>query len=513
MRKLLLTFAALSTIALTAAGCGSEDEAASGASELVPAGAVMYGEATLDPSGDQKEAIDSILSKFPGGGQAGDKLKELIEKGLRESDAPITYKDDIEPWIGDEAAFFASKIGSDNEPSAAVGLIATDDEDKALEALEKSAEGKVTRHTYKDVEYLTDESGGDSEAGAVFDGFLVLGSESGVKAAIDTSKGGEKLSDDETYNTALEDAAEDRLGLFYLNSPEFLKSTQGMAALPQSFEKFFKQPFVATVDADDDGVIIEGKVPEETAQTFGFVGQGSDLLGEVPGDSWLAMAQTDFGKLIDFYVDAFGAALGGRDQVEQQFRAATGLDLQKDVIAWMGDFAIFARGTSLSELDGALIIETTDEQASKRFIDAAGKLAQQQGGGSGLRVGPLSAPGGGEGYTVSGGGIPKPIHLFQKDGRVVLAYGDQAARDAVDPAEKLADNPDFSSTRDSLGGDYDVSAFVLMQPIFDLVDSTGAAQDADWQDAKPYLEPLSALVAGTSGEGDDLKSAVKLIVK
>jgi hypothetical protein len=52
-----------------------------------------------------------------------------------------------------------------------------------------------------------------------------------------------------------------------------------------------------------------------------------------------------------------------------------------------------------------------------------------------------------------------------------------------------------------------------VQPILDLVESTGAASDADWQDAKPYLEPLSALVAGTSGEGDDLKSAVKLIVK
>ena len=55
--------------------------------------------------------------------------------------------------------------------------------------------------------------------------------------------------------------------------------------------------------------------------------------------------------------------------------------------------------------------------------------------------------------------------------------------------------------------------FVLMQPIFDLVDSTGSANDADWQEAKPYLEPLDALIGGTSGDGGDLKSAVKLIVK
>ena len=67
--------------------------------------------------------------------------------------------------------------------------------------------------------------------------------------------------------------------------------------------------------------------------------------------------------------------------------------------------------------------------------------------------------------------------------------------------------------KDSLGGDYNVSAFVLMKPILDLVDSTSAADDANWQEAKPYLEPLNALVAGTSGSGDDLKSAFKLVVK
>src|SRR5215210_1314460 len=124
MRKLILTLTVLSIAALAAAGCGKEGEAASGASELVPAGSVFYGEAALKPEGDQKEAIDAILAKFPGGGQAGDKLKKQI---------------------------------------------------------------------YKDVEILTDES---SEAGAVLDGYLVLGTEDGVKAAIDTSKGGKKLSDD-----------------------------------------------------------------------------------------------------------------------------------------------------------------------------------------------------------------------------------------------------------------------------------------------------------------------------
>jgi len=508
MRKLLLTLAALSIAALVAVGCGKQDEAASGASELVPAGSVIYGEATLKPEGDQKEAIDAILAKFPGGGQAGDKLKDLIEKGMRESDAPITFKEDIEPWLGDEAAFFVANLSPTGDAQSAAGLIATDDEDKAREALEKSAEGKLKKQSYKDVEYLTDDT---DEAGAVFDGFVVLGTEEGVKAAIDTSKGGKKLSEDESYKNALDDAADDRLGFFYMNSPELLRSLRESGApLPGSFGKFFKEPLVATLDADKDGVVFEGTVPEEIGRAS-FFGQASDLLEDLPGDSWLGMAQTDFGKLVDFYVDAFAGVAGGRDAIEQQLKAATGLDLQRDVIDWMGDFGVFVRGTSVAELDGALIVETKDEAASGRFISALERLAKSQGQGA-VQIGPLDAPGGGKGFTAKGSGIPKPIHVFQKGGRVVFAYGDAAASDAVNPANKLGDAADYTATRESLG-DYDISFFLLTKPILDLVESTEAATDADWQKAKPYLEPLNALVGGTSGDGDSLRSAVKLIVK
>jgi Protein of unknown function (DUF3352) len=509
MRKLILILAALSIAVLAAAGCGSEDEAASGASELAPAGASMYGEATLKPEGEQKAAIDAILAKFPGGGEAGDKLKDLVAQGLRTSDAPVSFKEDIEPWLGDEAAFFASGLDASGNFKAAAGLVATEDEDAAEAALEKSAEGKLTRTTYKDVEYMTDES---DEAAAVLDGFVVLGSEPGVKAVIDTTEGGTPLSDDENYKNAIDDAADDRLGLFYLNSPELLKSLrQSGAPLPESFNSFFEDPFVGTLDADNDGLTFEGTIPEAFTRGSLF-GQGSELLNELPADSWLALAQTNLGEVVDFYIDAFAGAVGGRDTIAQGFRAATGLDLQRDLIDWMGDFGIFVRGTSVAELDGALVIETKDEAASGRLLGALERLARSQGQGS-VEVGPLSVPGGGDGFTASGAGIPKPVHVFQRNGRVVFAYGDAAAGDAVDPGEALGDSAELSESRDSLGGDYDISFFVLVEPILALVESTDAASDADWQRAKPYLEPLSALVGGTSGEGGDLSSALKLIVK
>ena len=275
--------------------------------------------------------------------------------------------------------------------------------------------------------------------------------------------------------------------------------------MPDSLERLFREPFAATLDADRDGVTFEGSVPEDLGR-ISFFGQASDLLTELPADSWLATAQTEFGQVVDFTVDAFAGAVGGRDMIEQQFRAATGLDLQEDVIDWMGDFGVFVRGESVSELNGALVIETKDEAASGRFLDAIERLARTQGGGE-VQIVPRDG-----GFTATVQGVPRPVHAFQESGRVVFAYGERAASDAIDPGETLGDSSEFIEARDSLG-DYDVSMFVVMQPIFDLVDSTGSANDADWQEAKPYLEPLDALIGGTSGDGGDLKSAVKLIMK
>src|SRR5688500_601782 len=136
MRKLVLLLAAMSIAAPVAAGCGN-DETASSASALAPETAVIYGEATLKPEGEQKAALEAIVSKFPGQGSAGDRLKLLVDMALEHSDAGISYEEDLEPWLGDEAAFFV--LGKNMDQNAL--LLAADDEDKAQDALEKSAEG------------------------------------------------------------------------------------------------------------------------------------------------------------------------------------------------------------------------------------------------------------------------------------------------------------------------------------------------------------------------------------
>jgi hypothetical protein len=510
MRPLVLLLAAVSLPVTVAVGCGN-DRTASGATTLAPAGSLMYGEIDLDPSGNQKRAIEELVAKFPGEGTAGERLGSLIEKGLDKADAPISFERDVEPWLGDTAGFFVTGGRGGEDPHSGAVLIAASDEKAARDALAKAIEGKVLKQRHEGVEYLVGE---DDDAAGVVDGFAVIGTERAVKAAIETAQGGSSLSDDDAYTDAVADAADDRLGLFYLNSPKLLEAMQGSPGdeALRSFEEFFEDPYVATLDVDDDGVSLEADAPESLAKLMPFFGEGSELMNELPADSWLALAQPDLGKVLDHYVEAFGASVGGREALETQLRAMTGLDLERDVLGWMGDFAVFVRGTTVRELNGAVVIETKDPDASGRLLSRLEALAEGSEQSSGTRVGPLSAPGGGEGFTLRDDELGQPLHIFQRDDRVVVAYGDAAARDALDPDETLGDSAEYANAANSLDG-YAVSMYVAVAPILELVDSTDAGADPGWREARPYLEPLKALVAGTEGDGDELRSALRLLVE
>ena len=502
MPRILLTITALLSAIAVATGCGNDGSSASGAASLAPAGAVVYGEATLDPSDDQQAAIDALIEKFPGEGSAGERIRGLLEKAFSESDIGLSYAKDIEPWLGDRAGFFVASLTPGSDSSAAL-LVATDDEGKASDAIEKGAkanDGKAASYRGHDYYAISDGAAG------VVDGWVVLGSESGFKAAVDTAEGGARIEDDDAYTEALDDAPEERLGFVYFNTPAFVKQLQktGPGASLGPFAGLFKDPVLATFNATEQGVRLEATLPESLTSAFPILGDSGGRAADRPAASWLASAQPDLGKPISYFVDVFGGLAGGRDMLAQQLKAATGLDLDKDVIAWMGDWSLFVRGESVAELSGALVVETSDEAASARFIDAVARLA---------RKGDVNVTARDGGVTLSTSEVPEPIHLFQSDGKVVLAYGDAAAADALNPGETLGDTQAYKDAEEALGGDYDLSFYLGFEPILALVDSTGAGDDEGWQKVRPYLEPLGALVVGAKKDGDTLRSAFGLTVR
>jgi len=139
-----------------------------------------------------------------------------------------------------------------------------------------------------------------------------------------------------------------------------------------------------------------------------------------------------------------------------------------------------------------------------------GAVARREASGSGTQVGPLSVPGGGTGFTLRDDELPQPVHVFQRGDRVVLAYGNAAAREALKPSSTLGETPDFQSASKSLGSDFAVSTFIAVNPIVALADNLGAASHPDFQRAKPYTEPFGALVGGSKRSGDRLDSRLRI---
>ncbi len=116
-------------------GAPAEDAAI----DLVPNDAIMYANLFIQPSDDQKRALDDLLEHFPkveSTDDALDELARLLNDGL--DDIGLTYEDDVEPWLGDQVSFFLS--GDDLESPDGAVLLATDDPDATADAIDKARE-------------------------------------------------------------------------------------------------------------------------------------------------------------------------------------------------------------------------------------------------------------------------------------------------------------------------------------------------------------------------------------
>jgi len=110
--------------------------------EALPAKTLGYASIDLDPSGGQKIEALKTLNKFPAfkdyvGIKPDDDIRKVIFKKIQD-DAHcdnIDYADDIEPWLGDRAAFAAVDVGNDDPDSAIV--LQVKDADQADAALDK----------------------------------------------------------------------------------------------------------------------------------------------------------------------------------------------------------------------------------------------------------------------------------------------------------------------------------------------------------------------------------------
>ena len=509
----------LAVLAL-AAGCGgSGGDPDADPAAIAPARAPLYLEASIKSDKD----VEAIAKKLSGTENPSAELKKAFEKAVNEDGGNLKWDRDFKPWVGDRIGVFITSLNAEGEDADAAVVAPTDDPDKAKEFLEKqlrSKEGKdqppkVSERTYKDVKYEVDTA--DDTAVAILDEYALIGTEQAVKGGIDAQEG-EGLADADSFKKARDQVEDDGVAFGYVKVSTLIGSLgqQGAALRPLLGQSGDTVAF--SIDAEDNQINAESAAIGVKDAAAGGPGE---VLATVPSDAWLAGGSADIGAQFEKQLEQL-AQLGGMGGVDvnqalEQFKSQTGVDVREDLLSWMGDAAVYVTGAQAEDLGGALVVKSKDPAKSEAAVGDIQRLITRLGQGqiSAKRLSPGTAEFD-RGIEISAPGLPVAVSLASAGDRFVIAVGAGAAlEEALEPAQPLSKTPAFQEASGKLDDGVKPQFFANLQPVGELLDSTGAlqGQGPEAERFRKALDQLTTIVAGSKREGDVQRGELVVGVK
>jgi hypothetical protein len=529
---------AAAAVAAPIAGCGSGGSSSAGdagadPAAFLPASSPAYVEAQVRPEGDLKTNTEAVARKVLATSDPSGKLIGLLDKAL--ADQGGSYEKDIAPWLGTRAGLAvtgAGAAGGNGTPDLAAAIASKDD--AAAEAFLAREKG-TTQREYRGVTYRY--KSGDDLATAVVDHAVVAGTERGFRSAIDAQQG-DALADAADFKKARATVGTNGLGFAYVDPSRAFdlalgaaggagsaggagaaggaggtgaaKGVQQAQMLKGLLAGSGLRTIAAKLDVAADAVRIDAAAIGLKSGTAGVKGDGPGAAAAVPAGSWLSVGVGDVGGAVTRQLGQLGAsgATGGMDPaaILQQLKGSLGIDVQKDFLSWMGDAAIFVRGTTVSDLNGALVVQSKDPAKSTAAIGKIRKLLST----FGVKTGALTGVAGAEGLTVGAGSLPDAIEVAAKDDTFVIAYGHDALKDALAGGARLGDTAAFKTAAGLLGG-AKPSLFLDTPQVVTLL-ASAAGSDPSFAKAKPTLEAFGPAAAGVTAEGDVTRVKIAVAV-
>jgi hypothetical protein len=491
LSTLLLACAAVSAALLTGCGGGGSSDVDVGPAAAVPANTPIYLDATVKPTGSAQSNAKAALSKVLDTADPGSKIVSLIDKQKTSTGQAVDYQTDIAPWLGQKAAVFFTTLGQDSQGAS---VIETTNPSAAL-AFARKANG--TSGQPKSVDGVPVQTAQDGSTAYATEGnFLLVGDEPGVEAAIKADKG-DSLGDDSDFKDSLGDLPDDRLGTLYTVPKTFIDSlgsqfgASSKAAIEKSAGDNLNEPVAGALTATADTFQLQA-----TGGSNGFDTPESSLVGEVPGQAWLALGIGDLGGTVKKGLDQLKDQIPNFESIQQQIQSTTGSSLEQ-LTGSLGDAALYVQGTTQSTLTGALVVQTKNPDLTGRLLTQLQGLLQLGNGG----VKQLSLSGGGTAFQINDPSVaPRPVELAQQGDKFVIGYGAGSAEASLTPAQTLSDAPAFSASHDQLSS-LGTDLFVDLPSVFALAESSGAKSDPGYAQAKPYLNALSYVVTGSGESG------------
>lgn len=530
-QRLALLAVSCAAVVVPLAGCGSSSSSNSSGSAsgtdpaaLLPASAPVYVEAQVRPTGDLAANAKTVAGKILRTSDPGGKIVGLIDDAAKDKGA--SYAKDVEPWLGQRAGIAITGLhGAGGGDVDVVGAIASKDDDAAKDFIKRYAKGDT--RTYRGVEYQY--KSGDDLAAAVVDHAVLVGTERAFKSALD-ARSGASLESAGAFKKARATVGTDGLGFVYADPSRFfdlaLGAANGSGSLKggnaQSLQAFKGiltgsglQSVAASLDVASNALKVDAAAIGLKAGAAGgsSTGDAAAAVASAPAGSWLSVGLGDVGGTFKQSLSTLGSsgATGGVDPATllSQLKAQLGVDVEKDLLSWMGNASLFVKGTSMSDLGGALVVTSKDPAASKAAIPKLKRLLS----GLNVKTSELSGPGtgGATGFSIDvGGPVAGGIKVATKDDTFVIAYGASALKDALDGGDKLGDSDPFKTAAALLEGTKP-SLFLDTPQVVKLLGSF-AGSDPDFAKAKPTLDAFGPAAAGVSRDGDvwRLKAAVSV---
>jgi Protein of unknown function (DUF3352) len=517
-----LTLLALLAAAVVVAACGSASGSGGSAdpAAAVPPHVPFYAEVVLRPQGDARDGALAAAGKILQTSDPAGRIRSLLQQIASSDGTKVDFAKDVEPWLGDKAGLWASAPARP-DGSPGVGLaIAVRDADQARKSIDalaarngmKLAPRKSGSHDY--------EVAPDHTAVAVEGDYAIIGSEGEVRRGLATLDG-DGLAAQGSYKRAIAPLESDRLAHYYLDLKTLFDAA--LRADPSASSQLGPfgglvsgtlagGPQAGSFTADGDRLTIESVMQGGGGifgQLFALTGlHASPLLAQLPGDAWGAVAVPKLGQTVGTLFSRLAGAFGGA-ALTQQLRQQYGIDLEQDVFSWIGDAGLFVRGTRADAVDGALVLQATDEgKAAAAFGKFIG-LARTRGG---LDPQPIRIDGADTAFAIArpnagaGPASKQPVVLAHGNGRVVAAFGKAAAAAALSSEHTFGDSEAMSQARDALDGKADPALVVAIPPVLALAEASGSASDPDYQKAKPYLQAFDVVTSGSKQDGDTLRS-------
>jgi Protein of unknown function (DUF3352) len=514
-RRRLTLGACAGALALGLAACGGGGDADPDPAQAVPASVPVYAQVTLRTDGDLKANLESVSKRLLGTSDiAGE-----IDKQLKANGDGETIARDFAPWVGSRAGIFLSGVSGTSPDYAAVLSIANDD--KAQQTLDRRSKGKPKK-SYKNVDYYETDAG--SFTGKV-DDYLVSGSERGLHTVIDTVKGDNvaTIGDADRYTTTLKAVGdtEDAVATVYVAPQELVDAVARSGGIPTSALTGVRQS-LAQAGSNWGGKlgVTDSAVSLDLAATGvkGSSGQSTSTsastkaLTALPGDAWLGIGIGELGAQLRNALQQGlqTASVAGQD-VQAQLDAIQrqlGIDLDDDLLSWMGDAGLFARGSSIATIGGALVVQTSDPAKTRQAIAKVSRLLARMAPNVTVRAA-SGVRGADDGVRITDPSIPFPIFAVEGGGRFVLAIGQQAAETALSPSSTLAESTSYKQAAAALDG-IAPSFFLDFAPINQLLRGLGLQSDPSSAQALRALSRLGTLSSGTKRSGTTLHTRLVL---